>query len=97
MKGFKLSQLYKPNQSHLVIANKEFTFGNLNFNVSKKIEGKVYFPTINLYNLKLYEYYNIFPQHFGKDLKNGIFQRKLTAEEKIELKKIIAETEELKP
>ena len=44
------------------------------------------------YDLKLYDYYGIFPQQIGNEYKDGFYQRKLTPKEKIQLKKIIAET-----
>ncbi|WDF46821.1 hypothetical protein PQ459_18220 [Chryseobacterium sp. KACC 21268] len=97
MSDFSWSQLYKPAQYNSVKISKNYTIGNLNFNSSKKIEHKDHFPSLNLYDLKLYDYYGIFPQYLVKDYKSGFFQRKLTAAEKIQLKKIIAETQKLNP
>ena len=97
MSYFSFSQLYRPTEINLVNINKECKIGNFNFNASKKPEDKVHFPALNLYDLKLYDYYGIFPQYFGKDFKKGIFQRKMTNDEKIQLKNIIAETQKLKP
>ena len=97
MSDFSFSQFYKPAGINLVNANKTYKIGNFNFKVSKQQRDKVHYPSLNFYDLKLYDYYGVFPQYFGKDFKDGIFQRKLNAEEKIQLKKIIAETEKLKP
>ncbi|MBV6879918.1 hypothetical protein NG800_010610 [Epilithonimonas ginsengisoli] len=97
MSAFKWSQFYKPNELRSISSNQEFKIGNFNFNASKDPSDKVHFPALSIYDLKLYDYYGIFPQYFKKDFKNGIFQKKLTASEKIQLKNIISETEKLKP
>lgn len=97
MSAFKWSQFYKPNELRSISSNQEFKIGNFNFNASKDPSDKVHFPALSIYDLKLYDYYGIFPQYFEKDFKNGIFQKKLTASEKIQLKNIISETEKLKP
>ncbi|WP_379968784.1 LIC_10190 family membrane protein [Epilithonimonas sp. UC225_85] len=96
MEEFSWSQLYKPKQVQIRI-NKNYKIGNFNFNASKDPVDKVHFPALNIYDLKLYDYYGVFPQYFGKDFKDGIFQRKLNPDEKNQLKNIIAETEKLKP
>jgi len=96
MSDFKWSQSYKPNELKSISINQEFKIGNFSFNASKNPNDKVYFPALSIYDLKLYDYYGIFPQYFEKDFKNGIFQRKLTAEEKMQLKNIISETEKYK-
>ena len=97
MSGFSWSQIYKPKTIKQVDVNKNFKLGNLSFSTSKDIRNKNHFPVLGLYDVKLYEYYGIFPQYFGNDFKNGIFQRKITAQEKIRLKEIIAETEKQNP
>lgn len=97
MSEFSWSQFYKPKDVSQIKANPDFRIGNFNFNASKDPVDKVHFPALNIYDLKLYDYYGVFPQYFGKDHKNGMFQRKLTADEKIQLKKIISETRQLKP
>ena len=97
MSAFTWSQFYKPNELKPMSINQEFKIGNFSFNASKNLSDKVHFPALSIYDLKLYDYYGIFPQYFEKDFKNGIFQRKLTAEEKIQLKNIISETEKLNP
>ena len=97
MSGFSSCQIYKPKTIKQVDVNKNFKLGNLSFSTSKDIRNKTHFPVLGLYDLKLYDYYGIFPQYFGNDFKNGIFQRKITAQEKIRLKEIIAETEKQNP
>ncbi len=96
MSDFSWSQLYKPKEISIKI-NKEHKIGNLTFYASKNLIDKVHFPSLNIYDLKLYSYYGVFPQHLKRDFKDGFFQRKLTNEEKIQLKKIISETDKLKP
>ncbi|SEQ69036.1 LIC_10190 family membrane protein [Epilithonimonas lactis] len=96
MSDFSFSQLYRPKELKTTHTNKEFRIGNFSFKVSKSFSGEATFPTVNIYNLRLYDYYGIFPQYLGTNLHQGIFQRKLSVEEKIQLKKIIAETEKLK-
>ena len=97
LSNFSWSQLYKPIEKDLITINEECKIGNFNFNSSQNLNDKVYFPSLNIYDLKLYDYYGVFPQQMGNDCKDGFYQRKLSAEEKIELKKIITETEKLKP
>jgi hypothetical protein len=97
MSEFSWSQLYKPSAINLININKEYKIGNFAFKASKNLQDKVHFPALTLYALKLYDYYGVFPQYFGRDFKDGIFQRKLTDDEKAHLKKIISETEKLKP
>jgi hypothetical protein len=97
MTGFQISQLIKPSESKNLNINSEYKMGNLNFFVPKNPFEKTFFPTLNIYDLKLYDYYGIFPQYLGNDLKSGFFQRKLTKEEKNQLEKIISETEKYKP
>lgn len=97
LSNFSWSQLYKPQVSSVININSEYKIGNLNFYVPKYPFVKDFLPALNIYDLKLYDYYGIFPQQIGNDYENGFFQRKLTAKEKIQLKKIITETEELKP
>ncbi len=93
MTGFHRTQFFTPNQLKAVSIEKEGKIGNLTFHVSQDSFHKNIFPTLSLYNLKLYGYYGIFPQYLDNDLGQGFFQRKLTEEETIHLKKIIAETE----
>ncbi len=97
MSVFSWSQLYKPKENNLININSEYKIGNLNFYVPKYPFDRDFFPSLNIYDLKLYDYYGIFPQYLDKDLKSGFFQRKLTEEEKIQLKKIISETEKDHP
>ena len=97
MSGFCWSQFYKPKVIGQMKVIPTYQIGNFHFNASKDPVDKVHFPALNLYDLKLYDYYGIFPQYLGKDPKDGIFQRKLKADEKIQLKKIISKTEKLKP
>lgn len=97
MSEFNISQLYKPTEIKSIKINKKYKIGNLSFIASKNPIDKVHFLSLNIYDLKLYYYYGIFPQYLGKDYKNGFFQRKLTESERIELKNIISETEKLKP
>ena len=97
LSNFSWSQLYRPIELDFINVNEEYKIGNFNFNSSQNLNDKVHFPSLNIYDLKLYDYYGIFPQHIGKDLRDGFYQRKLSAEEKIELKKIITEKEKLKP
>ena len=94
---FSWSQLYKPKVSSVINLNSDYKIGNFNFYVPKYPFEKDFLPALNIYDLKLFHYYGIFPQQIGNDYKDGFFQRKLTAEEKIQLKKIIAETEKYKP
>ncbi|WP_333853404.1 LIC_10190 family membrane protein [Epilithonimonas sp.] len=97
MTGFSWYQLYKPKENNLVNFNSEYKIGNLNFHVPKYPFQKDFFPSLNIYDLKLYDYYGIFPQYFDKDVQKGFYQRKLTEEEKIQLKEIISETEKYNP
>jgi len=97
MKEFSFSKLVKPKVTSVLNVNSEYKIGNFNFKVPKYPLEKKVFPSLNIYDLKLYYYYGIFPQCFGKDYKSGFFQRKLTETEKNELKNIISETEKLKP
>ncbi|RKE88770.1 LIC_10190 family membrane protein [Epilithonimonas arachidiradicis] len=97
MSGFNWYQLYKPKENNLINFNSDYKIGNLNFHVPKYPFQKEFFPWLNIYDLKLYDYYGIFPQYLDKDLKSGFFQRKLTKEEKIQLKDIISETEKYNP
>jgi len=97
MSPFSWSQLYKPKENKSVNINSEYIIGNFNFNVPKYPFEKEFFPSLNIYDLKLYDYYGIFPQYLDKDLKNGFFQRKLTKEERIKLKEIISETQKYNP
>lgn len=97
MSGFSWAQLYKPKEVISVKINQEFKIGNFSFNTSKDLQDKTHFPALNIYDLKLYDYYGIFPQYFGKDYKEGIYQQKMNGSEKMQLKKIIYETEKLKP
>ena len=97
MSGFNWYQLYKPKENNLININSEYKIGNLNFYVPKYPFQKEFFPWLNIYDLKLYDYYGIFPQYLGKDVRNGFLQRKLTKEEKIQLKEIISETEKYNP
>ena len=97
MKEFSFSQLIKPQLPSTFNIYSKYEIGNFNFTVPKYPLEKKVFPSLNIYDLKLYYYYGIFPQCFGKDYKNGFFQRKLTETEKKELKNIISETEKLKP
>jgi hypothetical protein len=97
MSDFSWSQLYKPAAINLININKDYKIGNFIFKASENLQDKVHFPSLSIYDLKLYDYYGVFPQYFGKNHKDGIFQRKLTDDEKVQLKKIIFETEKLKP
>ena len=92
MSGFTASQLIRPVELH--IENyKSYQFGNLKFNATEKLIEQAPFPAIPLYWLKTYEYYNIFPQLD----KGGFVQRKMTNEERLELKKIIVDLEKSTP
>ena len=97
LSNFSWSQFYKPKVSSLININSEYTIGNFIFYVPRYPFEKDFLPALNIYDLKLYDYYGVFPQQMGNDCKDGFYQRKLSAEEKIELKKIITETEKLKP
>ena len=97
LSGFNWAQIYKPVENNLININSEYKIGNLNFYVPQNPFEKQHFPWINSYDLKLYDYYGIFPQQIGNEYKDGFYQRKLTPKEKIQLKKIIAETEKYKP
>lgn len=97
LSDFHFSQIYKPRETELVIINQEHKIGNFKFRSGKSLYDKFYFPTLSLYDLELYDYYGIIPQQIGKNYKNGFFQRKLTLDEKIQLKKIIAETKKSQP
>lgn len=97
MTGFQMSQLIKPSAFDRVNFNSEYKIGNLNFYVPKYPFQKDFFPWINIYDLKLYDYYGIFPQYLDDEVKDGFLQRKLTKDEKIQLKKIISETEKYNP
>ena len=92
MSEFTSSQLIRPVELH--IENyKSYQLGNLKFNATKKLIEQAPFPAIPLYWLKTYEYYNIFPQLD----KGGFVQRKMTNEERLELKKIIVDLEKSTP
>lgn len=97
MSSLHFSQLYKPKQIDSGGFNNEHKIGNFTFKTSKNPVDKVHFPSLNIYDLKLYDYYGIFPQYFKQDFDGGILQRKLSETEKIQLKKIISETEKLNP
>ncbi len=92
MSGFTASQLIRPvefqNQKY-----KSYQLGNLKFNATKNLIYKTPFPAMSLYWLKTYEYYNIFPQLD----KNGFIQKKMTTEERSELRKIIIDLEKSTP
>lgn len=89
MTGFRWSQLYEPNTVKSSQLSEENIIGNFKFNVPKNPFDKKTFPSLNIYDLKLYHYYGIFPQNS----KDGFIQRKLTDTEKIQLKKIIDKLE----
>lgn len=97
LSDFSWSQIYKPKVSSVMNFNSDYQIGNFKFDVPKYPFEKDFFPSINIYDLKLYDYYGVFPQQMGNDYKDGLYQRKLTAEEKIQLKKIITETENYQP
>jgi hypothetical protein len=97
MSAFSWSQLYKPEENNLININSGYKIGNLNFNVPTYPFDRDFSPSLNIFDLKLYDYYGIFPQYLDKDVKSGFFQRKLTKEEKIQLKEIISETEKYNP
>jgi len=97
MSAFNFSQLYKPQVNSAINIYSEYKIGNFIFNVPKDPLNKNAFPVLNVYDLKLYDYYGIFPQYFGKDYKSGFFQRRLTDTEKVQLKNIISQTEKLNP
>jgi len=97
MSDFRWLQLYQPQHLAQNSPIKQFKIGNLSFNASRDPVSKVHFPALSISDLKLYYYYGIFPQYFKKDLKDWIFQRKMTSQEKIQLKNIISETEKFKP
>lgn len=97
MTSFSWPQLYQPKENKSVNINTEYKIGNLNFYVPKFPFQKDFFPSLNIYDLKLYDYYGVFPQYIGKDFKQGFYQRKLNQQEKNQLKKIISETEKYNP
>ncbi|MCG2792534.1 MAG: hypothetical protein L6262_03165 [Weeksellaceae bacterium] len=88
MFGFHWSQFYKPKE---VASEKAqwFQIGNLKFKATKGLIYKNSFPTISLYWLKIYQYYQIFPQLSDA----GLIQKNLNEGEIKELKKIISQTE----
>jgi len=92
MSGFTVSQLIRPVEFH-EDSYKSYQLGNLKFNATRKLIYKTPFPAMSLYWLKTYEYYNVFPQ---RD-KNGFVQKKLTSEERSELRKIISDLEKSAP
>lgn len=83
--GLQLSQFYKPAFSKEVKIYKQETVGNFNFNASENPFSKDRFPSLSLYDLKLYNYYGIIPQQDG----NGFVQRKMTPKEKLQLQQIM--------
>jgi len=92
MKEFQWSQIIKPieQQSH---AFETYQLGNLKFNSTKKLNYKTDFPAIALYQLKIFQYYNIFPQKSD----SGFIQKKLSKKEQKQLAEIIEDLEKSKP
>lgn len=92
MQGYNIQQIYQPSrfawgkhQMHQI--------GNLKFNV---VENYPYsfdipLPAISPEFLKEYSDAKIFPQKIGEGLKDGFVWRKMTAEQQLQLKKILEE------
>ena len=72
---------------------KTYQLGNLKFFGVSHVTYRANHPTISLSWLKIYQYYQIFPQ-----IKNdGFIQKKLTPQENIQLQNIISDLEKTKP
>ncbi len=91
MSGFQMSQMIKPTEFKSENP-RSYQLGNLKFNATKGLIDKTQFPTLSLYWLHTYQYYNIFPQVSD----NGFIQKKLSKKEKIELQEIIDDLERSK-
>jgi len=92
MPGFQWSQIIKPNEFRPE-GFQSYQLGNVKFKCTKGLIYNNSFPALSLYWLKTYQYYGIFPQSSD----DGFIQKKMNEEEKFQLKKIITETEKLKP
>ena len=87
MTQFELSQIIKPNETRDINISREEKLGNLKFNVVQVLKYRTKFPALSVNQLKVYYRFGIFPQRFG----NGFIHKKLTKEQKNQLKNIILE------
>ncbi len=85
MTGFHMSQLIKPDHLESVKLLNDEKIGNFSFFVPRDPLAKDRFPSLSIYDLRLYQYYSVFPQRS----ENGFVQRPLTKDEKWKLKQII--------
>ncbi len=93
MKGFEAVQLIKPSEYNY----KKYTshrIGNLDFNIPKDYPFcfDTPLPAISPGFMKKYYEAGIFPQKIGSNLSDGFYWRKLSAEEKSQLREIISRT-----
>ena len=92
MKEFRWSQIIEPIEPQSNIF-KTYQLGNLKFNSTKKLNYKTDFPAIALYQLRIFQYYNIFAQKSDC----GFIQKKLSEKEQKQLAEIIENLEKSKP
>ncbi len=92
MSGSQLSQIIKPTEFESE-KPRSYQVGNLRFRATKGLINKTAFPAMSLYWLKIYQYYNVFPQNSN----NGFIQKKLTDKETVQLRKIIIDLEKSTP
>lgn len=92
MKDLLWSQMIKPVELQSDVF-KTYQLGNLKFNSTKKLNYKTNFPSIALHQLRIFQYYNVFPQKSD----NGFIQKKLSKQEQKQLVEIIEDLEKSKP
>jgi len=90
MQGFTVTKLYRPAVFELN-SYQTFKIGNLDFNVPNyDLSFDTPQPSLSPNSLKKYYEVGIFPQKISKNIKDGFVWKKLSPEEKEELKKIIS-------
>lgn len=90
MQGFTVTQLYRPAVFKLN-SYQTFKIGNLDFNVPNyDLSFDTPQPSISPYSVRKYYEAGIFPQKISENIQDGFVWKKLSPEEKEELKKIIS-------
>lgn len=90
MQGFTITQLYRPAVFELN-SYQTFKIGNLDFNVPNyDLSFDTPQPSISPYSVRKYYEAGIFPQKISENIQDGFVWKKLSPEEKEELKKIIS-------
>ena len=88
MQGFTVTQLYRPAVFELN-SYQTFKIGNLDFNVPNyDLSFDTPQPSLSPYSVKKYYEAGIFPQKISENIQDGFVWKKLSPEEKEELKKI---------